>query len=158
MVFQNLPLPSEICRRGDVILGITWFCNRTHLSPTRCTLTIKFFNAMFYKKNIGDKYKHLVGDKYETRKMIRAPRSAARRPLSCFSPIARRRGAEKQNKSLHSSSFPPPPITSTKENLPRPPGMDLWEKWKWETRRAGVGEELQYSLLFPDILISVGAG
>ena len=121
---------------------------------------------MFYKKNIGDKYKHLVGDKYkhlvgdkyETRKMIRAPRSAARRPLSCFSPIARRRGAEKQNKSLHSSSFPPPPITSTKENLPGPPGMDLWEKWKWETRRAGVGEELQYSLLFPDILISVGAG
>ena len=36
----------------------------SHLSPTTCTLTIKFFvNVMFYKKNIGHKYKHLVGDK-----------------------------------------------------------------------------------------------
>ena len=69
----------------------------SHLSPTTCTLTIKFFffTVMFYKKYIGHKYKHLVGDKYETRKMIRAPWSAARRPLSCFSPIA---SLEQKNK------------------------------------------------------------
>ena len=84
-----------------------------------------------------------------SRNMIRAALSRARWhgrvPLSCFSPDFQ---PEKQDKSVHSSSFPRTPIISTKEILREhpqplwnthnsliqpPPEMDLSKKWKWRS-------------------------
>ena len=77
--------------------------------------------------------------------MIRAALSRARWhdrvPLSCFSPDFQ---PEKQDKSVHSSSFPRTPIISTKEILrehPQPtPTTALFNRRpKWICRRSENG-------------------
>ena len=93
--------------------------------------------------------------------MIRAALSRARWhgrvPLSCFSPDFH---PEKQDKSVHSSSFPRAPIISTKEILrehpQQPYSTAARNGFVEEVKMEELGIELQYSLLFPDIFVSVG--
>ena len=89
--------------------------------------------------------------------MIRAALSRARWhgrvPLSCFSPDFQ---PEKQDKSVHSSSFPRTPIISTKEIL-REHGTTSLIQPEWICQKSeNATKEVQYSLLFPDIFVSVG--
>ena len=84
--------------------------------------------------------------------MIRAGLPVARIPLSCFSPISRR--GEKQDKSVHSSRLPP--IISTKQILRR---RTLFNRNGFVKKKRDLllaEKEVQYSLLFPDIFVSVG--
>ena len=63
---------------------------------------------------------------------------------------------EKQDKSVHSSSSPSAPIISTKEIL-REHGTTSFIQPEWICQKSeNATKEVQYSLLFPDIFVSVG--
>ena len=75
------------------------------------------------------------------------------RPIILFFPISRR---EKQDKSVHSSSSHRAPIISTKEIL-REHGTTSLIQPEWICQKSeNATKEVQYSLLFPDIFVSVG--